>query len=86
MGVKDTFPELADLADQLTPCPAHIKTDRALSFTTYTITGYLTDVLNMVRVIFDDYHPLGYGTKVDWIRMLDGGLYQGRIWRANSCD
>ena len=86
MSAKDTFPELADLADALTACPARIKSDRGLSFTTYEITGDLQGVLTMVRLCFEDWSPFGYGTKVQEIKMLDDGLYYAKVWRSNSAD
>lgn len=86
MGIKDTFAELADLADALTACPARIKSERLISSTTYEITGDIHGVLTMVRLCFEDWHPTGYGTRVQEIKMLDNGSYCAKVWRANSAD
>jgi hypothetical protein len=58
---------------------------RGASFTTYKVTGTLDSVLKWISVIFDQYDPRGYGTKVMSIEMHDGG-FEAKVWRSNSCD
>jgi len=59
---------------------------RGASFTTYTITGDLDSVFKWIAVLFDQYDPRGYATKVCHIEMRSGSTFEAKVWRANSCD
>lgn len=53
--------------------------------TEYHLTGELDKVLNAIKTIFAEYHPLGYGTRVRRLELKDGA-YQATVTRANSCE
>lgn len=56
------------------------------SYTQYVITGPLRAVFNSIDMIFEQYHPHGYGTKVVSIDMAASGSYTAKVWRSNNCD
>lgn len=55
--------------------------------TEYLVTGSMDAVFLAIRVLFAQYHPCGYGTRVHSLEIKDfGPNYVARISRANSCD
>jgi hypothetical protein len=65
---------------------AKVVPERGASFTEYAIQGPLRSVLNAIDLIFAQYDPHGYGTRVRSIDMENSGAYTAKVWRANSCD
>lgn len=59
---------------------------RGGSSTEYRIVGSLPAVLKAISKIFDDKHPMGYGTYVHAISMENDGRYAARVSHANSAD
>ena len=57
-----------------------------VSHTQYTITGNLRALFNSIDMIFQQYSPLAYGTRVTGLDMEVDGSYTAKIWRANSAD
>ena len=60
-----------------------------ISSTDYEITGLFDEVVEAIRTIVTDYHPLGYGTGVVRMRHSgtgDDGPWKAIVSRANSCE
>lgn len=72
---------MADLSER-----AGVVMERGLSYAKYTITGKLGDVFDAIELIFSEYDPRGYSTKVDSIEMGMDGKYTAQMWRALSCE
>lgn len=51
-----------------------------------TAVGTLIEVFDAIQSEFINYHPLGYGTSVECIRLVGPDRYEARIKRAKSCD
>lgn len=82
----DTLMEDSLNAAALRPA-ADVKTARGVSMTEYRVTGDLANVLTAITMLFGEYHPAGYGTRVHSIEYVyEGGTYAARISRANSCE
>ena len=62
-------------------------TERHASSTDYIVSGTLDEVLARIKEVFAEWHPMGYGTRVQSIAHTYGEPpYQARIARSNSCD
>lgn len=64
---------------------AKIEPRIGVAVTEYRLTGDLPNVLKAITALFDQYHPVGYGTQVHAIQHHDG-LYVARVSRSNSCE
>jgi hypothetical protein len=49
-------------------------------------TGTKEEVEEFVKRYFEDYHPAGYGTRVESMYTKPDGSYYVKISRARSCD
>lgn len=56
------------------------------SRTEYRLVGDLQSVFEAIILIFREYDPRGYGTRVADISHQDGNLFAARVVRQNSCD
>lgn len=66
---------------------AKIEPLHGVSTTEYRITGSLAEVQKAIAVLFGQYHPAGYGTRVHAIEYVyEGGTYAARMSRSNSCE
>lgn len=52
----------------------------------YRISGTIDAVLKAVQSLIVNYNPLGYGTRIDSIRMETSGAWTGEVSRLSSCD
>lgn len=65
--------------------------ERTPSSVRYHLTGDLDEVVTRMRIILSQYHPYGYGTRLEELGaapLSDGhtGRWRCIIWRAASCD
>lgn len=65
---------------------ARVSTYSGISFTEYSVTGPLLDVLEKVQEIFLQWSPHAYGTYVRKVWLLNGDTYEAQVWRGNSGD
>ena len=56
------------------------------SMTEYRISGSFLAVLDAITSAFRNYPAAGYGTRVHNISLGNGGEFEARISRSNSCD
>jgi hypothetical protein len=56
-----------------------------VAFTHIDLYGDAGAVKLRQKEIFDEYHPIGYGTRVESEKMIGDKLFV-RIFRSNSCD
>ena len=68
------------------PAMTVIDAERGYSYTQYTIKGAYQAVCDAVGMLFKEYDPRGYGTKVRSLEMEQDGTYVALVWRGNSCE
>ena len=52
----------------------------------YRIAGEFDVIVERVKEIVREFHPVGYGTRVKLEHQYPTNTWIARVWRARSCD